>query len=166
MNQLSVSKAGITRVAALALLAIASLVRGQTSEKAPADKGKNMKVVAVLRDDDCGSEAITRVKQVASRLGIEVTIDEIIVEDEEQAKARNWLGSPTVRIKGLDVDPKVPGEDLLRNDLTDPSRRRGTLPGSGGRHDPRRVHRSGLDQALKRACSREVAPNQQHAPES
>ena len=70
-----------------------------------------MKIVTVLRDGDCGSEALTRVKDVASRLGIEIAIEEIIVESEEQAKALNWPGSPTVRIKGLDVDPKVRGKN-------------------------------------------------------
>lgn len=94
-------------LSALALLAATSLVSGQTSGKADADKGQEMKVVTVLRDDDCGSDAIVRVKEVAAKLGIEITIEEIIVANEEQAKALNWPGSPTVRIKGLDVDRKA-----------------------------------------------------------
>ncbi len=106
MNQLSASHILVGRLSALALVAATTLVSGQTSET-DAEKGKEMKIVTVLRDDDCGSDAITRVKEVAKRLGIDITIEEIIVATEEQAKALNWLGSPTVRIKGLDVDRKA-----------------------------------------------------------
>lgn len=95
------------RFTALALLATAALVSGQTSGKADSDKGKDMKIVTVLRDSDCGADAITRLKQVAGRLGIDITIEEVIVENEEQAKALKWPGSPTVRIKDLDIDPKA-----------------------------------------------------------
>ena len=91
---------------ALALVAATSMAWGQPSEKANT-KGKDVKMVTVLRDSDCGSDAITRVKEVARRLGIDVTVEEVIVENEEQAKALKWPGSPTVRIKGLDIDPKA-----------------------------------------------------------
>ena len=37
----------------------------------------------------------------------EFTVEEVIVENEEQAKALKWPGSLTVRIKGLDIDPKA-----------------------------------------------------------
>lgn len=104
MNQLSASHILVGRLSALAFVAATTLVSGQTSEKTDAEKGKEMKIVTVLRDDDCGSDAIARVKEVANKLGIDITIEEIIVATEEQAKALNWLGSPTVRIKGLDVD--------------------------------------------------------------
>ena len=94
----------------LVLLTATALVSAQSSEEAGADKGKEMKVVTVLRDTDCGSDAITRMKQVASRLGLDITIEEIIVENEEQAKALHWPGSPTVRIKGVDIDPSARGK--------------------------------------------------------
>jgi len=88
---------------------MAATTRGaaQTPKKADPDHGKEMKVVTVLRDSDCGADAITRVKQIADRLGVDITVEEIIVADEEQAKALNWPGSPTVRIKGLDVELKA-----------------------------------------------------------
>ena len=110
VHRLSASYIVGTRLSALVLAAATTLAWGQTSEKPDAEKGKNMKIVTVLGDDDCGSDSITRVKEVANRLGIDITIEEIIVATEEQAKALNWLGSPTVRIKGLDVDRKARGK--------------------------------------------------------
>ncbi len=73
---------------------------------APA-RGDEVKTVSVLRDSDCGSEAIGRIRQVAMRLGLDIRIEEIVVENEEQAKALQWPGSPTVRIKGIDIDPRA-----------------------------------------------------------
>lgn len=107
MTQLSASYILGTRLSALALVAATTLAAGQTSGNADSDRGKDMRIVTVLRDSDCGADAITRVKQVASHLGIDVTIKEVIVENEDQAKALNWPGSPTVRIKDLDIDPKA-----------------------------------------------------------
>ncbi|MBX7184522.1 MAG: DUF2703 domain-containing protein [Vicinamibacteria bacterium] len=97
----------LARLSTLILLAATSHALEHTSEKADANKGKTMKIVTVLRDNDCGSDAIARMKQVAARLGIDITIEEVIVENEDQARALRWPGSPTVRIKGLDIDPKA-----------------------------------------------------------
>ena len=107
VNQLSASYVCSARLAALALVAATALVSAQTPKKTDSDKGKDVKIVTVLRDSDCGADAITRVKQIAERLRTDITVEEIIVADEEQAKALNWPGSPTVRIKGLDVERKA-----------------------------------------------------------
>ena len=97
-----------TCLSALALVTATTLASALAPRKAGSDnKGKDIHIVTVLRDGDCGSDAITRVKQVADRFGINITIEEVIVANEEQAKALNWPGSPTVRIKGLDIDPKA-----------------------------------------------------------
>jgi len=91
-------------LSALAWVAATTLVSAQAPKKTDPDEPK---IVTVLRDDDCGAEAIARVKLIAERLGIDVTVEEIIVANEEQAKALNWPGSPTVRIKGLDIERKA-----------------------------------------------------------
>ncbi len=93
-----------TCLSALALVTATTLVSAQAPRKAGSD---NKNIVTVLRDGDCGSDAITRVKQVADRLGIDITIEEVIVANEEQAKALNWPGSPTVRIRGLDIERRA-----------------------------------------------------------
>jgi len=96
-------------LAVLVAISAPHALAGQGSEKSGSGKGKDMKVVTVLRDGDCGSDAIARVKDVAKRFGIEVTIEEVIVETEQQIQERRFLGSPTVRIKGLDIDPSARG---------------------------------------------------------
>ena len=110
MIRLSTSYLWGDRVLTLVLLTATALAAAQSPERASADKGKEMRVVTVLRDNDCGSDAIARVKQLASTLGLEITIEEVIVETEEQAKALQWPGSPTVRIKGVDIDPSARGK--------------------------------------------------------
>jgi len=95
------------RLATLALVAAATLVSVRAQKKTDSDDQKDKKIVTVLRDDDCGADAIVRVKEIAKRLGIDITVEEIIVANEEQAKALNWPGSPTVRINGLDVERKA-----------------------------------------------------------
>jgi len=65
------------------------------------------KTVTVLRDDDCGGPAIARINEVASQLGLNIQVVEVIVTTHEQAEEHRYFGSPTVRIKGLDIDPKA-----------------------------------------------------------
>ncbi|MDI6716463.1 MAG: DUF2703 domain-containing protein [Actinomycetota bacterium] len=42
-------------------------------------------------------------------LGIDEPIERINVQSEQEAKERKFLGSPTIRINGLDVDESVRG---------------------------------------------------------
>lgn len=70
-------------------------------------KKETAKTVTVLRDEDCGSPAITRIKDLAAKLGLEVQVVEVLVTTQKQAEERRYLGSPTVQIKGLDIDPKA-----------------------------------------------------------
>lgn len=108
MNQIESLSVRRPSLAAFALVTTTGLAFGQTIDKT--EMGKDTKLVIVLRDGDCGSETITRVKEVANRLRVDITIEEVIVENEEQAKALNWPGSPTVRIKGLDIDNRARGK--------------------------------------------------------
>jgi hypothetical protein len=66
-------------------------------------------VVTVLMRADCenGPRAIERVKQLAGTMGLDVRVDEVTISTKEQALKERFLGSPTVRVAGKDVDPKL-----------------------------------------------------------
>ena len=57
---------------------------------------------------DCPShpEALERLQQVMSELGIEASNDMIEVKTDEDAKRLGFPGSPTIRVNGADVHPE------------------------------------------------------------
>ena len=60
--------------------------------------------------EDCPShdEALERLKGVLQEEGVEADIDVIKVETEEQARELEFIGSPTIRVDGRDIDPPPP----------------------------------------------------------
>lgn len=66
------------------------------------------------------------IRQVLKELKIKADIEEILIDSEEGAKRYKFLGSPTIRIDGKDIQEKVgkgqclPCEELseLRKDTT------------------------------------------------
>jgi hypothetical protein len=63
--------------------------------------------VRVLYTAGCAATPATvdLVSSVARELGIQVRLQQVLVESPEQAAALKFLGSPTVHVNGLDVDP-------------------------------------------------------------
>lgn len=63
--------------------------------------------VTFLYFEDCPShdEALARLRQVIAEEGIEAEIDVVRVETEEQAVEWSFVGSPTIRVEGQDIDP-------------------------------------------------------------
>jgi len=63
--------------------------------------------VQVLHIEGCAStpETIGLIKQVAASTDTPIRIGTILVESPEQAQEQRFLGSPTVQVNGLDVDP-------------------------------------------------------------
>jgi hypothetical protein len=63
--------------------------------------------VVVLTCDGCAQtdSAIATIDATAKRIGIPVEVRRITVATAEDARRRRFLGSPTVQIKGRDVDP-------------------------------------------------------------
>jgi hypothetical protein len=57
--------------------------------------------------EDCPSheDALDRLRAVIEREGIEASITVTEVKTEEQAKDLKFIGSPTIRIEGRDIDP-------------------------------------------------------------
>jgi len=66
-------------------------------------------IVEILHFDGCPHTEKTRgeVATVAEALGLEVEIKTTVVENPEDATRLRYLGSPTVRLNGVDIDPTV-----------------------------------------------------------
>jgi hypothetical protein len=65
--------------------------------------------IEVLYFDGCPNHAPTveRVKQMAVALGVQEKVEEIEVTSLDQAQQLHFLGSPTVRVNGVDIDPSA-----------------------------------------------------------
>lgn len=65
--------------------------------------------IEVFYFDGCPNHAPTveRVKQMAVALGVQEKVEEIKVTSLDQAQQLRFLGSPTVRVNGVDIDPSA-----------------------------------------------------------
>jgi hypothetical protein len=63
--------------------------------------------VEILARKDCENRgmAVIVVERAAAEMGIPVAVEEIDMTSEAQARKRRFLGSPSVRVEGLDVEP-------------------------------------------------------------
>jgi len=63
--------------------------------------------IAFLYYEDCPSHdiALDRLRQVMAEEGVTAEIEIIKVEAERQAQSLHFIGSPTIRINGQDIDP-------------------------------------------------------------
>ena len=64
-------------------------------------------LVEVLYFDGCPNHepAVGLVERLSSELGIEPELRLVKVRDQEAAQRLRFLGSPTIRVAGVDVDP-------------------------------------------------------------
>lgn len=67
--------------------------------------------VTFLYYEDCPShdQALERLRQVIAEEGIATEIAIVKVETAEQAEELGFIGSPTIRVEGRDIDPPPPG---------------------------------------------------------
>jgi hypothetical protein len=65
--------------------------------------------VVILYFDVCPhtKPAADRVSNVAARLGCEIELQRTCVTSIEEAVRLRFLGSPTVRVNGVDIDPQA-----------------------------------------------------------
>ncbi len=63
--------------------------------------------VSFLYYEECPSHdlALERLREVMAEEGIPGEVEVIKVETEEQAHERRFIGSPTIRVYGRDIDP-------------------------------------------------------------
>ncbi len=67
--------------------------------------------VEILARQDCQCRGMARivVERVIDELDISADVNEIEIGSHAEAKKRGFLGSPTVRVNGLDVEPGTNG---------------------------------------------------------
>ena len=70
-------------------------------------------LVEILYFDGCPNHqlAVALVERVSDELGLEPEIRLVAVTDAEAAKQPRFLGSPTIRVGGRDVDPHTRDRD-------------------------------------------------------
>ena len=63
--------------------------------------------IKVLYTEGCPAtpETIELIEDVAAGMDTPIRMERILVESPEQALEQEFLGSPTVQVNGLDVDP-------------------------------------------------------------
>ena len=64
----------------------------------------NVKVIS-LATCPATAPTIARIREVAREMGVAVTIEHAVVKTSEDAVAQRLIGSPTVQINGLDIEP-------------------------------------------------------------
>lgn len=67
--------------------------------------------VKVLYTEGCANTppTVERIREVAAELGVPIDLVQVLVQTLEEAEAHRFLGSPTVQVNGLDIDPAVRG---------------------------------------------------------
>ncbi len=65
--------------------------------------------VEILVAPSCASRQQTEelVAKLLVQTSVRASVKTIVVEDAEQAVANRFLGSPSVRVNGIDVEPKA-----------------------------------------------------------
>lgn len=63
--------------------------------------------VTIVSLEKCGatSATIDLVKETAKEMGIAIALQHVIVSTPAEAKEHRHIGSPTVQIEGLDIEP-------------------------------------------------------------
>lgn len=73
---------------------------------------QNAVEVKVVHTEGCANTppTVQRIREVAAELGIPIELTQVMVSTEAEAEAHRFLGSPTVLVNGLDIDPAMRGQ--------------------------------------------------------
>lgn len=65
--------------------------------------------IQLLHTESCHSyqEALVEIKEALEELDLQAEVEVIPVDSPEKAQAYKFLGSPTVKINGLDLEPEL-----------------------------------------------------------
>ena len=67
--------------------------------------------IQILYFDDCPNyeSAMELVERTADEMGLDADIELVYIDSAESASANEFLGSPTIRVQGVDIDPAARG---------------------------------------------------------
>jgi hypothetical protein len=70
---------------------------------------ENTMQIDILYFEGCPNHAptVARVTQIAAEMGLTVSLREVQITTPEEAQQRRFLGSPTVFVNGVDIDPQA-----------------------------------------------------------
>ncbi len=65
--------------------------------------------VTVVRRQDCShsQQAVAAIERLADRLAIRIRLEDVVIQSDDEAHLGRCLGSPTVLVAGLDVEPSA-----------------------------------------------------------
>jgi hypothetical protein len=65
--------------------------------------------IRVLSTRGCGNtpQTISLIEETARGSNIRIHLEKVIIRTQEQADSNRFLGSPTVQINGVDLDPDM-----------------------------------------------------------
>lgn len=71
--------------------------------------------IVVLHTEICPStsKTVEIIQECISELGIKADLRKVLVRTQEEADAWKFLGSPTVQVNGLDIDPTARTSNLF-----------------------------------------------------
>jgi len=71
------------------------------------NNGDGVMQVKVVSLEKCSATDLTisLINEVAREMGVEIDFEHVIVKTREDAIARRHIGSPTVQVNGIDIDP-------------------------------------------------------------
>ena len=63
--------------------------------------------IQVLYFEDCPNykPALELIQRTADEIGVDTDIELVYIDSGETADANRFLGSPTIRVEGIDIDP-------------------------------------------------------------
>ena len=100
-----VGASALAALTAAIVFAVAFVERRRSRTRSTANEGRPL--VEILSFDGCPNHdaAITLVERLGEELGIEPQIHLVNVPDPAAAQRLRFLGSPTIRVGGRDIDP-------------------------------------------------------------
>jgi hypothetical protein len=93
----------------LSLLILVSPILACNSNDISQHKGAGIMKVKIVSLEMCGATdfTISLVNEVAREMGVEIGLEHAIVKTSEDAIEHRHIGSPTVQINDLDIEPEA-----------------------------------------------------------